>query len=45
MGKSDEATALAMLRSGRSYDEASRLTGVSVARCMELVPMPERKTP
>lgn len=37
-----EQTARAMLRSGAGYDEASARIGVSLARCMELVPMPKK---
>lgn len=34
-----ETTAIAMLRSGASYQDAAEATGVTVARLMELVPM------
>lgn len=32
----DEKTALAIVKSGRSYDESSRVTGITVERVMEI---------
>lgn len=40
---SAERTALAILRSGRSYDEARQITNVPAARLYELMPLPKKK--
>lgn len=40
---SAERTALAILRSGRSYDEARQITNVPVTRLFELMPIPKKE--